>query len=175
MASDTSAPANPLGISTTQTARGLLRIYARLKGELTKNTFGEDVMVQPSDALSYMSHIEALMPLLGVNFDARALKPIRTRPHIGPLDYGDLRAGALAQLRATGDWMTYPEIADGILAQNRVELTVSQRKHFKQKLREAMHMLKKAGAVEQELDLKLGQNQQLQRWRLSRTLFRPRA
>lgn len=36
-------PARPLPISTTQTARGLLRIYSRLKGELVKARTGEDV------------------------------------------------------------------------------------------------------------------------------------
>lgn len=40
----------PLPISTTQTARGLLRIYARLKGELVKQRSGEDVMMEADEA-----------------------------------------------------------------------------------------------------------------------------
>ena len=47
-----------------------------------------------------------------------------------------MRAGVLAQLRLRGDWMTYVELVDAILAQHRVTLTPSQRKHFLQKLRE---------------------------------------
>jgi len=164
----------PLPIPTTQTARGLLRVYARLKGELQKARSNQDVMVSPEQAHQVMEHIVALMPFLGVNFDPKALKALRTQPKIGPLGYGDVRAGVLAQLRANGDWMTYPAMADGIIAQNRLELTVAQRKHFLQKLREATHALLQAGAVERERELKLGETQQLQRWRLSRTLFRPK-
>jgi hypothetical protein len=151
-----------------------LRVYARLKGELVKARDGEDVLVDGAAAAGYMAHIEALMPLLGVDFDAKAIKPVRTRPHIGPLGYGDVRSGALAQLRARGDWLTCDELADGILGQERVSLSVAQRRHFKQKLREALHALKAAGAVEPEHELKLGEGQLVQRWRLSRTLFRSR-
>ena len=50
-----------------------------------------------------MAHIEALMPFLGVNYDPGALKPVRTRVLVGPLDFGDMRAGVLTQLRLRGD------------------------------------------------------------------------
>lgn len=57
----------PLLISTTQTARGLLRIYARLKGELVKQRSGEDVMMEACEAARVMEHIAALPPFLGVH------------------------------------------------------------------------------------------------------------
>ena len=167
-------PSCPLPIATTSTARNLLRIYARLKGELLKDKTGEDTLVAADEAQQAMAHIAALMPFLGVNFDPKALRPIRTRPHFGPLNHGDVRAGVLAQLRTHGGWLTYVEIADAILTQNRVELTGGQRKHFLQKLREGTHALMQAGAVERERELKLGENRGLQRWRLSRTMFRPK-
>ena len=165
-------PSCPLPISTTQTARGLLRIYARLKGEQLKHRTGEDVLVQPDEAALLMGHIAALMPFLGVDFAPEALKPLRTRVQIGPLGYGDVRAGLLAQLRAHGGWMAYAEMADGILSQERLTLTLVQRKHFLQKLREATLVLSKAGAVEPEKRVAKGEGLQLQRWRLSRTMFR---
>jgi hypothetical protein len=170
-------PSCPLPISPTQTARGLLRIYARLKGELAKAGAGEDVMAQSDEARRVMEHIAGLMPFLGVNFDPIALKPIRTRPHIGPLPFGDVRAGVLAQLRAHGDWMTYVELADAILAQQRVTLTASQRKHFLQKLREGTHVLTKAGAVERETAIDDGHRDghTQQRLRLSLSMFRPKS
>ena len=166
----------PLPISTAQTARGLLRIYSRLKGELVKAQTGEDVMVHSDEAQQVMAHIEALMPFLGVNFDPTALKPVRTRVLVGPLDFGDMRAGVPAQLRVRGDWMTYVELVDPILAQHRVTLTPSQRKHFLQKLREGAHFLMKAGAVECETAIDDGHRdgRTPQRWRLSRTMFRPK-
>jgi hypothetical protein len=167
-------PSCPLPISTTQTARGLLRIYARLKGEQLKHSTGEDVLVQSDEATLLMGHIAALMPFLGVDFAPEALKPLRTRVQIGPLGYGDVRAGVLAQLRAHGGWMTYAEMADSIISQERLTLTPAQRKHFLQKLRDATLVLAQAGAVEPEQRVKKGDGQQLQRWRLSQTMFRSR-
>lgn len=165
----------PLPISTTQTARGLLRIYARLKGELVKQRSGEDLMMKADEATRVMEHIAALMPFLGVNFDPAALRPVRSRLMIGPLDFGELRANILQQLKSSDDWMSYPELADSILAKHSVELTAGQRKHFLQKLREATHALKRAGAVEREKELAVGDGAELQRWRLSTTLFRRRS
>lgn len=176
MPTDARTPPCPLPISTTQTARGLLRIYSRLKGELVKARTGEDAMVEPVEAQRVMEHIAALMPFLGVDFAPDELKAVRTRVLVGPLDFGDLRSGVLAQLRARGEWMTYAEVADAILTQHRVTLTPSQRKHFLQKLREGMHVLMKAGAVECETSIDDGHRdgRTLQRWRLSRKMFRPR-
>lgn len=64
----------PLPISTTQTARGLLRIYSRLKGELVKARTGEDVMVQSDEAQRVMEHNPAWPP--GREAAARALPGI---------------------------------------------------------------------------------------------------
>jgi len=91
MSSSTQTTPCPLLIQSTQTARGLLRIYERLNGELLKHRTQQEVMVAPEQALQVMEHIAALMPFLGVNFDPKALKPLRTQPKIGPLGYGDER------------------------------------------------------------------------------------
>ena len=163
-----------LPVATLQTARGLLRIHARLRGELAKAKDGQDVFLEPDDARAAMGHIAALMPLLGVRFDPSAMKPIRTLPKIGPLGYGDVRAGILAALRASGGWMTCSELADAVLAKHRVTLDVPTHAHFLQKLREAAHALASQDAVERESALKFGEFAGLQRWRLSQRLFRPR-
>ena len=69
--------------------------------------------------------------------------------------------------------MTYPEMAEAVLAKHDVVLeTPGQRKHFLQKLREATHVLAAQHAVEREKPLVLGETAELQRWRLSKTLFR---
>jgi len=165
---------SPLPIATVQTARGLLRIYARLRGELAKAKAGEELFLTPDDARVAMSHIEALMPLLGVRFEPSALRPIRTRPKIGPLGYGDVRAGVLAALRAHGGWMSYTELADAVLVKHNATLAGPSYAHFLQKLREATHVLAKQGAVEREATLKFAYSPGGQRLRLSQTLFRPR-
>jgi hypothetical protein len=164
----------PLPVSTTQTARALLRIYARLKGELAKARRGNETMVPPDEAQALMGHIEAVVTFLGVAFEPSALRAIRTSPHIGPLEYGDLRANVLVQLRRRRDWMTYREIAEGIVAEHEVTLSPSQYKHFLQKLREATHALAHAGAVEPETVHPPLDGSTTQRWRLSDTLFRSR-
>lgn len=164
----------PLPVSTTQTARALLRIYARLKGELAKARRGDETMVPPEEARALMGHIEAIVAFLGIAFAPDALRAIRTSPHIGPLEYGDLRANILAQLRRRRDWATYREIAEGIVAEHELTLSASQYKHFLQKLREATHALAQAGAVEPEMTHPPLDGSTPQRWRLSEALFRSR-
>jgi hypothetical protein len=164
----------PLPIATTQFARALLRLHSRLRGELAKGHDDEELMVDAEAARAMMLHAEALIGFLGIRFEPKELKPIRTRPHTGPLGYGELRAEILAVLRAQGDWLTYAEICEGIIARQSLELEPKQKRQFLQKLREAAHQLAKSGAVERERDLHLGQHATLQRWRLSRRLFRPR-
>jgi hypothetical protein len=160
-------PVCPLPIATTQTARGLIRFYVRLKGELAKANAGEEVLLNPEAAQAAMNHITALMPLLGVDFDPSRLKAVRTYPKVGPLEYGDVRAGVQAVLRAAkGGWMTFREIADGILCRHGLTLSPPQYRHFLQKVREATHLLKTRGFVEPERILKLGENTAEQRWRL---------
>ena len=86
----------PLPIATTQLARGLLRLHSRLRGELAKVADDEELLVPSEAAGAAMAHIEALVGFLGVRFEPGSLKPIRTRPRIGPLGHGDLRAEAVA-------------------------------------------------------------------------------
>ena len=115
------------------------------------------------------------MPLLGVDFDPDLLKPVRTRVQIGPLDWGDLRSGTLAVLKGHGDWMTYRGIAEALLSRRQKDLDAPTMAKFVQKVREALFFQMRAGAVERErtIDIKLGDHDQRQRFRLSRTLFRP--
>ena len=126
-----------LPIPTVQTAQALVRLYGRLKGELSKASAGEDVLIPVGDVTLHMSRIIGLMPLLGIDFDPEAVK---TRVQIGPLKWGNLRSGTLAVLRHRGDWMTYREIADALLARNRKAkaLDVAQMSKFVQKVREAL-------------------------------------
>jgi hypothetical protein len=162
-----------LPIASTQLARGLIRLHSRLRGELVKRGTSEAPMVAAEAAHEAMAHIKGVLDFLGINFVPEALKPIRTREQIGPLGYGDLRAGILAVLRSAGDWLTYEEIAQAVIARAQLTLTAQQYRHFLQMLREAAHALKAKGAVERENDITPGDQAQ-QRLRLSRALFRPR-
>lgn len=173
-AQKTTPPECPLPIATTQLARGLLRLHSRLRGELAKRADDEELMVDSETATAVLKHVEALVGFLGVRFEPKDLKAIRTRPKIGPLGFGELRLEVLAVLRAHGDWMTYAAIADAIIAKHGLELEPKRHRHFLQKLREAAHALAVEGALERESNLRLGQTTTLQRWRLSRQMFRPR-
>lgn len=167
MPSRNPSPHSPLPIATAQLARGLIRLHARLRGELLKKSQGQVTFVEPEAATEGMRSIEGVIRLLGVRFDPGAIKPIKTWPKVGPMGYGDLRAEILAALRKHGSWMAYSEMADAIAAKRRLCLDVHQRRHFLQKLREATHALSSEGAVECEKSLQRGQGQQTQRWRLS--------
>lgn len=156
-----------LPIRTTQLAQGLIRLYQRLAGELEKHRAGEAPLISAEEATAGMAHIRALLTMLGVNFDSRRIRARRTRIQIGPLDYGGMKRGILKTLKNRGDWMTYAEIVDSLVREHRLTLTVSHRRHFQQKIREAAHALKKAGLIEPQLDLGPGRDPQEQRWRLS--------
>jgi hypothetical protein len=149
-------------------------MYGRLKGELEKAAAGEEVLIHAGDAKRHMSRIVGLMPLLGVDFEPEAVKTVRTRVQIGPLDWGDLRSGTLTILRAKGDWMSYREIAQALLARNRKQtvLDVRTMSKFVQKVREALFFQTRDGWVERESELETGKNDQKQRFRLSQTRFR---
>ena len=108
-----------LPVPAVQTARALVRLYGRLKGELSKASAGEEVMIPVGDVDLHMSRIIGLMPLLGIDFDPEAVKTVKTRVQVDPLKWGNLRSGTLTVLRHRGDWMTYREIADALLARNR--------------------------------------------------------
>lgn len=148
-------------------------MYVRLKGELRKAACDEEALLDPEAARRYMGHVEGLMPLLGVDFDPSELKAVRTRVQVGPLDWGDLRSGSLAVLKGRGDWMTYREIAEALLARRQKDLDVPTMAKFVQKVREALFFQTRAGAVERELAIGFGVHDQKQRFRLSRTMFRP--
>lgn len=157
----------PFDVGITQAARTLIRTHQLLRGELLKHQDGEEVFIEPQACLQRMAEIEAVLRFFDVDFDPSKLKPRRARPKIGPLGYGEIRAGVLDALKRAGDWQTYNQIADAVLRRHGIELTAPQRKHFLQKLREATHALKKAGAVVCERQLALGDNEVEQRWRLS--------
>ena len=163
-----------LPIPSVQTARALVRLYGRLKGELSKASAGEDVLIPVGDVKLHMSRIIGLMPLLGIDFDPEDVKTVKTRVQVGPLKWGDLRSGTLTVLRHRGDWMTYREIAEALLARNRKAQTldVALMSKFVQKVREALFFQMKAGSVERELEIGVGVSDQHQRFRLSQTRFR---
>lgn len=162
-----SARSFPFDIGVTQAARTLIRTHQLLRGELLKHQDGEDVFLEPEACRKHMADVEAVLKFLAVDFDPQRLKPRRARPKIGPLGYGEVRAGVLDALKRADDWLTYNQLADDILRRHGVELNTGQLKHFLQKLREATHALKQAGAVVCEHALKLGDNSVEQRWRLS--------
>ncbi len=151
-----------------------MRLYGRLKGELSKAAAGEDVLIPVGDVKLHMSRIIGLMRLLGIDFDPEVVKTVKTRVHVGPLKWGNLRSGTLTVLRHRGEWMTYREIADALLARNRKAKTldIALMSKFVQKVREALFFQMKAGTVERELEIGVGVSDQHQRFRLSQTLFR---
>jgi hypothetical protein len=144
----------------------LIRLYQRLAGEIEKAEDGEAPLLSEEDAAAEMHHVTALLAILGVNFDSRRLKARKTRIQIGPLDYGGMRRGMLKALRTTGTWMSYSEIVDALVVRYDLVLTVEQRRHFQQKIREAASILRQAGLIEPELRLAPGCGPQQQRWRL---------
>jgi hypothetical protein len=158
----------PFPVGTTQVARGLIRVHQYLRGELTKRPGSEEVLVQPEVCHEQMVAIETLLQFLGANFDPTVLKARRAFPKVGPLEYGQVRSGALAALKCAGDWQTCNQVFDDILAAHRLQLTDAERRHFIQKLREALHALKREQAVVCERPgARLGDNTFEQRWRLS--------
>lgn len=159
-------------IRTTRLAQDLIRLYQRFAGELDKHHSGEMPLVSSEEATAGMAHIRALLKMLGINFDSRRLKPRRTRIQVGPLDYGGMKRGMLRTLKRRGDWMTYTEIVDTLILEHQLSLSVPQRRHFQQKIREAAHALKKAGLIEPRLDLGPGRDPQEQQWRLAASIRR---
>lgn len=158
----------PFPVATTQAARALIRMHQYLRGELLKRQGSEEVLVQPEVCHEQMAALETLLGFMGVSFDPSVLKAKRAFPKIGPLDYGKIRAGALSALKRAGDWRTYNEVLNEILVVHQLNLTPAERKHLLQKLREALHALKVAGAVVCERpSARLGENTFEQRWRLS--------
>lgn len=170
MSRTTPPPQNtfPFPVATTQAARTLIRMHQYFRGELLKHQGSVEVFVSPEVCHQQMAAIEGLLAFMGVNFDPTALKARRAFPKIGPLDQGQVRSGALSALKRAGDWQTYNQVADDISAVHLLQLSTAERKHFLQKLREALHALKRLGAVVCERPgARLGENTFEQRWRLS--------
>ena len=168
-ARDLPAPC-PFPIATVSLSRGLELLYARLLGECAKADAGEKVLLPTEQAKVYMNSIEALMPLLGVRFNAPTVRVQRTRPRTGPLGDGDLTAGILATLRDSNDWLTYRQITEAVLASHSMNLSGDALKRFLIALKKALRRLHARGFVVRERDLVAGDGL-LQRWRLCSERF----
>lgn len=163
------------GIATQQTARNLIRLYARLKGEVQKATDGEDTFMWANEAKAYMRHISRLMVLLGVDWHPGDIRPVKTRVQSGPLPWAKLRPGVLAVLRANykKGWVSYEEIAIAILAREGVKVDQKDMKLFKQRIREGCWFLVRDGFIEKEYPaMKPTDPEKLQRFKLSSKRFR---
>jgi len=156
----------PLPIPTRQSARALIRLHCRLRGELEKVKGGVKPLVQRREAIATMKHIEAMLKFLGINFDQSALRPTWTVPKVAHLEHGGMRRGILDALRH-GEWRTYREIAKAIVVERRLQLTPKQFRPFLQKLREAMFALKGRGILTFKHDLRFGDYRAIQHVRLS--------
>src|SRR5690348_10519099 len=137
----------PLPVGTTQTARSLIRMHQYLRGELLKPEGSDEQLVAHVECHRIMAAIETLLAFMRVNFESKALKARRAFPKIGPLGYGEIRSGALRALKQAGDWRTYNEVLESIIAAHQLQLAPPQRKQLLQKLRQGLHALKDAGAV----------------------------
>jgi hypothetical protein len=96
-----------LPVPTMQTGRALIRLHQRLRGELAKQQYGEQLLVTIKTVRRAMIAIEALMPILGVDFDESLLRVVRNRVRVSPLGHGGMRAGILSALRMCQKAMTY--------------------------------------------------------------------
>lgn len=162
------------GIATQQTARNLIRLYARLKGEVQKATDGEDTFMWATEAHAYMRNISRLMVLLGIDWHPGDIKPVKTRVQSGPLPWSKLRPRILAVLRANREkgWMSYEEIAIALLAREGVSLDQKEMKLFKQRVREGCWFYVQRGFIEKEKPgMKPTDAEKLQRFKLSAKRF----
>jgi hypothetical protein len=158
--------AGSLPVPTLQTARSLIRLHQRLRGEVAKQKAGERLLVEIKRATRILIAIKALMPILGVDFDASLLRVVRNRKRVGPLGHGYMRSGILAALRVSEIAMTYQELTDALLVKHHKTLTAHRYRHFLQKVREAVYALKIRGRVQPELLTGLRDGVSRQRWRL---------
>lgn len=141
--------------------------------EVSKTDDSQQILIPAADAQVYMKHIKELMPLLGVDFDPTAIKPVRSVVHDGPLPHGQVRIGILVVLRKHKDWMTVQQLSDAVLARHGKALSRDVEKKFQKVLRESVFFMHQAGTLERELDLHPGfGSQHRQRYRLSRKRFR---
>ena len=167
-------------IPTHQLARNLIYIYARLKGEIAKADDRQDMMIPFVQVKEYMRFIQHLMPLLRVDFDPRAIAPVRSRILDGPLKHGQVRIGALKVLKKHGDWMSCRQIAEAVLSLHQMVLTPALKIKFVKVMNESLFYQYKAGTLEREFEPKVetapgaDRRPHHQRYRLSQKRFRPR-
>lgn len=168
-----------LPIPTLQLARNLIYIYARLKGEIAKADDRQEMMIPFVQVKEYMRFIQHLMPLLRVDFDPRAIAPVRSRILSGPLKWGELRIGALKVLKEQGDWMTCRQIAEAVLSLHQIVLPHAQKMKFVSVMNTSLFVQYTAGTLDREFDPKVetapgaDRRPHHQRFRLSRKRFRP--
>jgi hypothetical protein len=157
----------PLPIATRQTARALIRLHCRLRGELLKAERGSEVLVDRKAALTQMAHVEGLLKFLSIRFDQSTLRPLVTVPKVGHLEHGGLRRGILRALKARGTWLTYREITDAIVLDRKLKMTATQHAHFLQAVREAAHALTRDGTLVLKQRIAFGDHRQIQRVNLA--------
>ena len=129
---------------------------------------------------AYMRYIQHLMPLLRVDFDPRAIAPVRSRILDGPLKHGQVRIGALKVLKKHGDWMPCRQIAEAVLSLHQMALTPALKIKFVSVMNASLFIQYTAGTLEREFEPKpkaprgADTRPHHQRYRLSQKRFRPR-
>src|SRR5713226_1146789 len=69
----------PLKRETVNLSRGLIRTHQRLRGELSKARAGKQCKIAPKCARVALRQVAELLAFLGTDFDADALREIRTK------------------------------------------------------------------------------------------------
>lgn len=158
--------ATTFGRPTLQAARQMIRLYQRFAGELRKNKEGASgTLCTAREAKRAMAFIIEVVDFLGYSIDDDALHPIRTRPRVTPLAHGEMRGQVMDELKRRRDWTTTADLLAAISVKNRFELTPPRKRHFRQKLREALNALHAAGRVMRRYDPPLPVPTPVQQWR----------
>lgn len=159
----------PLPIAAKAMPEALMNLYQRLLGELDKAQQGEAPLVDPAEALVILDALRTVMGFVRPDIELSAADPIRSRIRANVFQHGGLRNNILAVLRVARDWMTVEELVQALVRRSRKVLGESERRKFKQKVREACCELRKRQYVEPELpsvSRHKGASTPLQRWRL---------
>jgi hypothetical protein len=155
------------GFRTDASAKQLVRLYQRFAGEVAKHMDGERALCEFGEAKRAMRFLEEAVEFLGHSIDRGAIRPRRTRPKVTPLGYGELRGLALAELQTHADWLTVNQVAERVWAARALRLDDAQKKHFRQKLREALNALLGQAYVERRLTPPLPKPFPAQEWRIA--------
>jgi hypothetical protein len=155
-----------LGKPITMTARSLIRLHMRLRGELHKAKIGERPLLAAHDAKSVIRSIEWLLEFFEVDFDPTVLCPVLTRSRRGPFGHGGLRRNIVITLRRSDRWMTYKEIVQALIAAHELKFSHPDYRRFLQKVREALYVMKVRGRVKPKLSIGLKDGRTRQLWRL---------